>query len=301
MGKVVMHNVVSVDGFIADDNDDVGPLFEWYFNGDHPLTAQDMADPEPGGMRSRRPPSTTCGRCGTHRRDGDRPAPVRHDQRLGGQAARRATTWSWCRTGRSPRDGTRRRRTTSSTTSPRRWRRPRSSPATARRRRGRRRRGPGARGRAGGRGGDGRGAGGVRLRQAVLRSGRRPAPARGPGGGRPGRPGAAPALPGAPLRSAAARTHRDWTRFPCVTDAHRCAPPLGGGRPAARRAHRPHPADHRRRRRPARRVLLPGLRPVEVLPVLQPDAAAVRSATWSGSPTSTTPTGWRWCCCSRAG
>jgi len=30
---VVMHNVVSVDGFIADGNDDVGPLFEWYFNG----------------------------------------------------------------------------------------------------------------------------------------------------------------------------------------------------------------------------------------------------------------------------
>ena len=53
------------------------------------------------------------------------------------------------------------------------------------------------------------------------------------------------------------------------------APPLGGGRPAARRAHRPHPADHRRRRRPARGVLLPGLRPVEVLPLLQPDAGAV--------------------------
>ena len=29
-----MHAVVSVDGFIADDHDDVGPLFEWYFNGD---------------------------------------------------------------------------------------------------------------------------------------------------------------------------------------------------------------------------------------------------------------------------
>ncbi|HET9421305.1 MAG TPA: dihydrofolate reductase family protein [Nocardioides sp.] len=51
MSKVVMHNVVSVDGFIADDNDDVGPLFEWYFNGDRSLSAQDMADPEPGGLR----------------------------------------------------------------------------------------------------------------------------------------------------------------------------------------------------------------------------------------------------------
>lgn len=35
--KVVTHAVVSVDGFIADDNDDVGPLFEWYFNGDHAI------------------------------------------------------------------------------------------------------------------------------------------------------------------------------------------------------------------------------------------------------------------------
>ena len=50
MSTVMMHNVVSVDGYIADENDDIGPLFEWYFNGDHSLTAQDMADPEPGGM-----------------------------------------------------------------------------------------------------------------------------------------------------------------------------------------------------------------------------------------------------------
>jgi dihydrofolate reductase len=34
MNAVVMHAVVSVDGFIADAHDDVGPLFEWYFNGD---------------------------------------------------------------------------------------------------------------------------------------------------------------------------------------------------------------------------------------------------------------------------
>jgi len=37
MSTVVMHNVVSVDGYIADDNDDVGPLFDWYFNGDTEL------------------------------------------------------------------------------------------------------------------------------------------------------------------------------------------------------------------------------------------------------------------------
>jgi dihydrofolate reductase len=29
-----MHAVVSVDGFIADEHDEVGPLFEWYSNGD---------------------------------------------------------------------------------------------------------------------------------------------------------------------------------------------------------------------------------------------------------------------------
>ena len=36
MSKVIMHNVVSVDGFIADTHDDIGPLFDWYFNGDVP-------------------------------------------------------------------------------------------------------------------------------------------------------------------------------------------------------------------------------------------------------------------------
>jgi len=34
VSAVIMHNVVSVDGFIADANDQVGPLFDWYGNGD---------------------------------------------------------------------------------------------------------------------------------------------------------------------------------------------------------------------------------------------------------------------------
>ncbi|MFZ0217139.1 MAG: dihydrofolate reductase family protein [Candidatus Dormiibacterota bacterium] len=38
MGTVIMHSAVSVDGFIADENDDVGPLHDWYFNGDTPIT-----------------------------------------------------------------------------------------------------------------------------------------------------------------------------------------------------------------------------------------------------------------------
>ncbi len=37
MSTVIMHNVVSVDGFIADADDQVGPLFDWYGNGDVPI------------------------------------------------------------------------------------------------------------------------------------------------------------------------------------------------------------------------------------------------------------------------
>lgn len=37
MSTVVMHNVVSVDGFIADAQDQVGPLFDWLSNGDAEL------------------------------------------------------------------------------------------------------------------------------------------------------------------------------------------------------------------------------------------------------------------------
>jgi dihydrofolate reductase len=41
VGTVIMHNVVSVDGFIADENDDVGSLHEWYFSGDTPISPGD--------------------------------------------------------------------------------------------------------------------------------------------------------------------------------------------------------------------------------------------------------------------
>ena len=34
MGKVVMYGSVSVDGFVADENDQPGPLFDWLSNGD---------------------------------------------------------------------------------------------------------------------------------------------------------------------------------------------------------------------------------------------------------------------------
>ncbi len=34
MAKTIMGAVVSLDGFMADDNDGVGPLFDWLGNGD---------------------------------------------------------------------------------------------------------------------------------------------------------------------------------------------------------------------------------------------------------------------------
>lgn len=34
MGKAIMSAAVSLDGFIADDRDGVGPPFDWYGNGD---------------------------------------------------------------------------------------------------------------------------------------------------------------------------------------------------------------------------------------------------------------------------
>ena len=37
MGKVVLYGSVSVDGFVADENDQPGPLFDWLSSGDVPL------------------------------------------------------------------------------------------------------------------------------------------------------------------------------------------------------------------------------------------------------------------------
>jgi len=54
MSTVVMHAVVSVDGFIADRNDEVGPLFDWYFNGTHPLFEPSSEDDHPSMAISER-------------------------------------------------------------------------------------------------------------------------------------------------------------------------------------------------------------------------------------------------------
>src|SRR5262245_52224038 len=37
VGKVVMYSSVSVDGFVADEHDQPGPLFDWLQSGDVPL------------------------------------------------------------------------------------------------------------------------------------------------------------------------------------------------------------------------------------------------------------------------
>ena len=68
MRTVIMHSVVSVDGFIADDNDDVGPLHDWYFSGDTPISdgggqTYDHSAPEPASG-SQAPRRRTCGPCG---------------------------------------------------------------------------------------------------------------------------------------------------------------------------------------------------------------------------------------------
>ena len=47
MSTVIMHNVVSVDGYIADAEDQVGPLFDWYVNGDMELPGTDTMKVSP--------------------------------------------------------------------------------------------------------------------------------------------------------------------------------------------------------------------------------------------------------------
>ena len=45
MGRTVMSAVVSLDGYIADDGDGVGPLFNWFGNGEVEWTLGDTARP----------------------------------------------------------------------------------------------------------------------------------------------------------------------------------------------------------------------------------------------------------------
>jgi dihydrofolate reductase len=51
MGTTYLHAVASLDGFIADDHDDPGPLHDWYFDGDHPLEVEDQPEVHGGPFR----------------------------------------------------------------------------------------------------------------------------------------------------------------------------------------------------------------------------------------------------------
>jgi dihydrofolate reductase len=42
MGKVIAQASMSLDGFIADTNDQAGPLHDWYYNGDAEVTGHDF-------------------------------------------------------------------------------------------------------------------------------------------------------------------------------------------------------------------------------------------------------------------
>ena len=44
MPTTYLRAVASLDGYIADEHDDVGPLHDWYFSGDHPLVDDDHPD-----------------------------------------------------------------------------------------------------------------------------------------------------------------------------------------------------------------------------------------------------------------
>ncbi len=41
MGLVIAAAAMSLDGFVADAADEVGPLFDWYGNGDVEITGSD--------------------------------------------------------------------------------------------------------------------------------------------------------------------------------------------------------------------------------------------------------------------
>ena len=44
MAMTYLHAVSSLDGYIADERDQVGPLHDWYFKGEHPLVEDDHAE-----------------------------------------------------------------------------------------------------------------------------------------------------------------------------------------------------------------------------------------------------------------
>ena len=68
MATTYLHAVPSLAGFIADERDDVGPLHDWYFNGDHPSPTKTtpMFTVRHSGSQRRR--LSTCVACDRARR-----------------------------------------------------------------------------------------------------------------------------------------------------------------------------------------------------------------------------------------
>jgi hypothetical protein len=68
MGRRYLHAVSSLDGYIADERDDVGPLRDWYFNGDRPSSTKTTPTSMAHLSECQQPPLATCGTCGRARR-----------------------------------------------------------------------------------------------------------------------------------------------------------------------------------------------------------------------------------------
>ena len=68
IGTTYLHAVASLDGYIADERDDVGPLHDWYFDGDHPLVDEDHADVHGATFRVSAASADSCVACGRARR-----------------------------------------------------------------------------------------------------------------------------------------------------------------------------------------------------------------------------------------
>ena len=122
MGKVVLYSTVSVDGFVADESDQPGPLFDWLSSGDVALDDAGAVKVSQASYEYTRPywdeiGVTVVGRHVFDLTDG-----------WGGVPPSGIDHVVVVRTGRRPRAGAPRRRSPSSTASRRRWRTHRSSP-----------------------------------------------------------------------------------------------------------------------------------------------------------------------------
>jgi hypothetical protein len=96
VGKVVLYSTVSVDGFIANERDQPGPLFDWLSAGDVPLDDAGQLKVSQVSADVTRAYWDEIGVTVVGRHVFDRRAA--------------STTSSSCRTGQRPRDGTRTRR-----------------------------------------------------------------------------------------------------------------------------------------------------------------------------------------------